>query len=884
MIPRRILYSVGTSLFALLVVTLFHRPFTSFEDQFTAVKYSLRGAERADTNLVIVYIDNDAIKVLGWPVRRNFYALMIKALTDLRARAIGVDIVFEDPSTEYPEYDDLLGNMIASSGRVVLQSYFGSVGAEDRGTPGKVAAPPMFSYPQVGDQLQKGRELHLPLNKFAQGAAGIGHVNLVNEADIPLFLRTGDSVVPSFGMELLRVYKGCQRSDVAYGNRRVTLRSRGGEIDFCTSDDGVVRLNYPGGISSFTLFPFIDVLKSYDAQALHPTLLRERRGGSIPVARLKDKIVIIGVIAEGRGDFRYTPVDPRLPATVLHTVFLDDALRSGFLHGSGTWLVGALCLVVGLVCSGSVLFLSRGIAQIILVIFLVVTTGISFGLFMAWSYILPLSPLVFVGLVTAGGAFLFKHRLVQEQVDSLQAEQRSILTQLRDKEAKLAVLEKELLDVTEAKSKDSNEGLLEEIRRYKAEIRDLSSKADDMEEFRVEEGNRRPVTGEFAGIVYDTTGKMADIVEFVIKIAGSDAPVLILGESGTGKELVARALHVRSRRADKPFVAVNCGALAEGLLESELFGHEKGAFTGAVRDRPGRFELANGGTIFLDEIGEVSEAFQVKLLRVLQEGEFERVGATKTNKVDVRVIAATNKDLRQAVEEKRFRQDLYYRLNVLTIDLPPLRARKGDVPLLVEHFLRREGPGVRISRNVMDALQRYAWPGNIRELESVLKRAVLLASSDQRAMITMKDMTGEIAAAILGAVAVEEQILELLREKGFSRSSISDTAEELGGLNRGTVAEHLRGQCLQTFLEHRFDFEETVRHISLSTDKEVNGRVRKKLREYLSNLAEAIDTSRPWETTKAALQPKTKNLPQRYHSALETVAEAYFRGLWKSDK
>ena len=313
-----------------------------------------------------------------------------------------------------------------------------------------------------------------------------------------------------------------------------------------------------------------------------------------------------------------------------------------------------------------------------------------------------------------------------------------------------------------------------------------------------------------------------------------------------------------------------------------MFGHEKGAFTGAVKEKAGRFEIANGGTIFLDEIGEVSEGFQVKLLRVLQEGEFERVGGTRTMRVNVRVLAATNKDLREQVNMKQFREDLYYRLNVLTVVLPPLRERRQDIGILTNHFLAREDGNMCVSKNVMEALRGYSWRGNIRELESVMKRAVLLATADGRQMISMKDLTEEISAAIHGVISIEDQILGSLREKGFSRSSISDTAEELGGLNRGTVAGYLRGQCLQAFTEQGFDLEKAVKQISLSSVDAVNDRVRKKMREYLTNISEAIDSSQPWEIISASLKPKTKNLPQRYHTYLTQVAEAYFKNLWRT--
>ncbi|MBN1542338.1 sigma-54-dependent Fis family transcriptional regulator [candidate division KSB1 bacterium] len=225
------------------------------------------------------------------------------------------------------------------------------------------------------------------------------------------------------------------------------------------------------------------------------------------------------------------------------------------------------------------------------------------------------------------------------------------------------------------------------------------------------------------------SGAMQRVYELVHKVAESDATVLIYGESGTGKELVAGAIHQLSRR-DQPFVAVNCSALPESLLESELFGHEKGAFTGADWQKPGRFELAAQGTLFLDEIGDISPAIQIKLLRVLQEKEFMRLGGTQTLSLQARLVAATNRDLEKAVQEKIFRQDLYYRIHVFPIVLPPLRERREDIADLVSHFLRQQGlPPDGIEKNALDLLLEYPWPGNVRELENAVERASIMAGT-----------------------------------------------------------------------------------------------------------------------------------------------------------
>jgi two-component system NtrC family response regulator len=239
------------------------------------------------------------------------------------------------------------------------------------------------------------------------------------------------------------------------------------------------------------------------------------------------------------------------------------------------------------------------------------------------------------------------------------------------------------------------------------------------------------------------------IFAMVEKVAQTRATVLISGESGTGKELIARAIHHRSPRNAGPFISVNCGALTETLLESELFGHEKGAFTHAMAMRKGRFELAEGGTLFLDEVAEMSPGLQVKLLRVLQEMEFERVGGTKTIQVDVRVVAASNRELKTEVEAGNFREDLFYRLNVVHMHMPPLRQRSEDIPLLVTHFMQKYAQanlkeGIRLEPEVMKILLRYPWPGNVRELENVIERAVILCSHNT---ITPADLPANVAEA-----------------------------------------------------------------------------------------------------------------------------------------
>src|SRR5947208_2920675 len=266
---------------------------------------------------------------------------------------------------------------------------------------------------------------------------------------------------------------------------------------------------------------------------------------------------------------------------------------------------------------------------------------------------------------------------------------------------------------------------------------------------------------DFGNIIGDSA-PLRDVLEKVEQIAPTNSTVLLRGETGTGKELVAHAIHINSPREEKPFVRVNCAALAPGVLESELFGHEKGAFTGAVARRPGRFELADGGTLFLDEVGDLPAEVQVKLLRVLQEREFERVGGVETVKVDVRVISATHRDLEALIAEGKFREDLYYRLNVFPITLPPLRDRPSDVAPLVEHFIQKfaqsTGRAVRgADAAALAELAAYPWPGNVRELENVIERALILSKGPALAVADLDfgRRAGQTAVRPVAAAAPE---------------------------------------------------------------------------------------------------------------------------------
>jgi DNA-binding NtrC family response regulator len=338
---------------------------------------------------------------------------------------------------------------------------------------------------------------------------------------------------------------------------------------------------------------------------------------------------------------------------------------------------------------------------------------------------------------------------------------------------------------------------LEEIKRVVRKELEVRQLVDENRNLREELGKRYGYPNIVA-----KSARMQEVLAAVERVAPTNSTVLIGGESGVGKELIARAIHQHSTRSRGPFIKINCTAIPENLLESELFGYEKGAFTGATASKPGKFELADKGTLFLDEIGDVPTATQAKLLRVLQEREFERLGGTRTIKVDVRMIAATNRDLRAALEEGTFREDLYYRLNVVPIDVPPLREHKEDIPGLVEHFLaqlsKENGKQIRgVAPQAMQTLVNFHWPGNVRELQNIVERAVTFARGDS---IELSDIHLDVAPAkgssgapefLPPGITLDNWEDEMIREALHRANGNKSQAARLLGLTRNALRYRL---------------------------------------------------------------------------------------------
>lgn len=798
----RLLIKSGLAALVFLLLLLLPGLSNKINAAFDDVYSSIRGELEPDSNIVLIKISRDDIKRIGpWPIKRNYYALLINELTKRKVRKIGLEVFLSSRMITQTIYDNLLRKEIEKSGRVVLSSVAGQVFETEYGF--------------YTDSLS------FPSPKLLNLSLSTGHLNY-NKNDlltVPLNIKSGKISEGAFS------YK----------------------ISGLVLEDEYIAVNFTSSWKKFKQYNLIEFSELVYNQS------RELEG-------LKDKIVIIGISDPQIASVINTVFDDELPGIALHAFAVDNLLKSRYLNTNFyivSILLFALFLIVILIAqerlnNNRIYFYSSIGAAFIIISFSLYTF---FYLKLSLSFFL----LPFIVLVLTD---LFSHLYAGKKALEGIIDEREILKSLlANKETELAQLQNEINTAHD----ENSDKLLNQIKSLEADIKKLKENEEDRTSAVVKGLSEAE---NFFGIIYKS-GPMANVIELIRKAAPTDTTILVIGESGTGKELVAKAIHSLSSRKDENFIAVNCGALSENLLESELFGHVRGAFTGASADKQGRFEIADRGTIFLDEIGETSENFQVKLLRVLQTGEIEKVGSSQQYKVNVRVVAATNKELDTLVKERRFREDLYYRLNVLKIDLPPLRERKEDIEILAAHFLEEESESIKLSKAALQALIDFDWKGNVRELESAIKRGVILAQSERRELIQLSDLPNEIVKE--SKFSFEDLVLESLRSKNFSHSSVTETAKELGNVNRTLISENFRGIVFRTLCEYNFDIEKVVEIISHSPGEDIKEKVRSKVQTYITNIEKDISKTgeKDFNTVKEAFISKYKNLPVKFHRYLD---------------
>ncbi len=808
LVKNKFFVKLFLAILSIVILSFIHQP-DEFLDKNIETSFALmRGQQQPDTNIVLIDITASDINNLGyWPLKRSYYALLIKNLIDYKVKTIGLEVFLSAKFVTQTIYDNLVTKVIENSGNVVLSSVAGNVIDQN----GKFYTDSL-SYPSP---------------KLLDENIKTGHLNYFdgNGIQIPLIIHSGKNIVSAFSYQL--------------ANKKLDAK-----------DGQYLKINFVSSWKKFKRYSLLNFFHLVNRQ-------------SDNLQSLKDKIVIIGISdPQIASDFK-TSFDDNMPGFAIHAFALDNILHHRWLNDNfiltSEIIFAVIILFLLFIEEKKLKFSILKFKIYTLVIFLMITFFVYSFLNIELSYSFFLIPLFVVGI--ADIIFILTEDKIKLQ--GVKDEANLLKRLLSKKEDELEKLQKEL----NLSHDDGSNSLINKIKLLKADIEKLKeNEADNKEASEIFNGEAK----EFEHIIYRSKA-MSNVVDTIKKVSKGNANILILGESGTGKELVANAIHSQSERSKNNFVAVNCGALSDTLLESELFGHVKGAFTGAVADKIGRFEAANKGTIFLDEIAETSENFQVKLLRVIQTGDFEKVGSSKTFHTDVRIIAATNRQLESFVKEKKFREDLYYRLNVIKIELPPLRERKEDIEILTQKFLAGEGVEYKLSEAVLEALIKYEWKGNVRELEAVIKRSVIFAKSVGRNLIQLSDLPEEIVKD--SKFNFDDIVMESLRNKKFTRSSIIDTAKELGNISRTVISENFRGYSLKVYVENNYDLEKSVSVISSTDDEEVKERVRIKLQIFLKNIEHDIKELplTDFEIIKAKFSSKYKNLPHKFHQYLDDI-------------
>ena len=808
LVKNKFFVKLFLAILSILILFFIQEPEKLLDNNIETTFSLLRGQQQPDTNIVLIDISSSDINNLGyWPLKRSYYALLIKNLSDYKVKSIGLEIFLSAKFVTQTLYDNLVTKVIESSGNVVLSSIAGNVFYKN----GKFYTDSL-SYPSP---------------KLLDENIKTGHLNYFddNGIQIPLIIHNGKTSVKAFSLQLA-------------------------EDKYSAAEGQELKINFLSSWNKFKSYSLLNFFRLVNSK-------------SDSLQFLKDKTVIIGISDPQIASELNTTFDNNLPGFVIHAFALDNILHHRWLNDnfifSSKIIFAVLFLFLLFIQEKKFRIKNLNFFLSTFILFFVLSFFLYSFLTVELSYSFFLVPFLF----TVAGELVLNLTEEKIQLRGVIDEANLLKNLLAKKESELERFQKEL----NLSNEDNTHSLVDKIKSLQADIEKLKeNEADNKEATALFNGEAK----EFEGIIYKSKA-MSSVVETIKKVSKGNVNILILGESGTGKELVAKAVHSQSERSKKNFVAVNCGALSDSLLESELFGHVKGAFTGAVSDKMGRFEAANMGTIFLDEIAETTENFQIKLLRVIQTGDFEKVGSSKTFHADVRIVAATNRQLESFVKEKKFREDLYYRLNVIKIELPPLRDRKEDIELLAMKFLTRESEEFKLSEAVLEALIKYEWKGNVRELEAVIKRCAIFAKSVERNLIQLSDLPEEIVKD--SKFNFEDIVIESLRNKKFTRSSIIETAKELGNLSRTVISENFRGYSLKVFVENNYDLEKSVSIISAVDEDEVKERVRTKLQTFLNNIEKDLNELqlKDFENIKIKFASKYKNLPHKFHYFLDDI-------------
>ena len=843
-----------------------------------------RGAAVSPALLVVARDPASEARFGAGPWDRAVLARLVVGLNRAGAAAIGVDIPLGPPSAPGrggASSDALLSQATVLAGNVVYPITLDLHPLKTDLVPAlspSEAHPSWPLLPRVPLALPRA-EPGAPLPGLARQARAVGHTRAPADPDgvvrrVPLFVQLGDRAVPAFGFAVATVVAGVSPDQIVVERGSITV-GRWGRIPVDDRERALVGWVAPRRL---TVVPFLDLW----------TAVEERRAEALRTL-VEDKIVLV-LTEPARGVHR-TPVgsvsDGEIQAQVLNAVLTGSWLREaplGWTLGA-TLVIAALTAWLGLVLSWWAALV--GVA--------VLSSGYAGALLLSpplIGVVLAAVPPLAAAVVAGAGALLWNQLGSAHRLHGLEGEIETIREALVRQESTVEALEEDLETARGAVARSTGaerdllqvaEALRVELAAARAQEGQTRSRLADLErelraadsrhvEFDDAEQERLRRRCAEVGIVTRDPAVLARFHDLE-RAARSTLPILVLGEPGTGKELFARAVHRLSPRAGGPYVAVNMAAIPLELFESELFGHVKGSFTGAVAERKGYFEQSDRGTIFLDEIGELRADHQSKLLRILQEKTFYRVGATRATAVDVRVVAASNRDLERGIAEGWFREDLYFRLKGLVLRLPPLRERRQDVgPLaarLLEDACAEAGRHVTLSESALRALEGHDWPGNVRELQNCLRQAVALAD---RAVLVAEDLRLASASEAKADAAGDAAVLVCLRQHGFDMQA---TARALGW-DRSTVTQRLKGLGFRALVESGGDRRKAA--LELAGAPALGRVVELKLSEYHEHLLRAVE---PFDSVEAALgacRRRFKNLPDRHFRSLELLVRQHFEG------
>jgi len=891
-----LLLGLLSSLFIFSITFFFPNIFRDWELKTYDYRIRFRGGIETYPDIVLIDIDDRSIDAIGrWPWDRSVHARMINTLSLCEARTIAYDILFNQPSDK--NGDELLVKATRDVKKLFYPVGFELTSPEISGTKGD--NDPHFEDLRpfgfgkfTGDSngILSVKRTIVPVKDIYQASKGLGHISSARDDDgvirrVPLIVEMDGEIFPSFALSAVMDYLNVSKDDVVIRTGRdITLRGaqihgedRRRDIIIPIDDKGMMLINYAGTwAKTFRHYSFKKIYESTDRKEGFPDF--------------KNSIVVVSNTASGY-DLKPVPVDKSYPGGGIHASIINTILTGNFLTEAGMPVKIMVIVLFGVIGASGAFFIRWQIKVVFLLSSISGYILINYYTFKTFGLILDVIPPSMAVIFSSIVASFYQVQAQRSSLTSLTGEKQKI-------ERELEVINKRL-----AEKEGEIKGILSMISARDRQISDLRLKERLWAGMEEKEGLEREKISilsklspfEFEHIrieaqkfqIISKNRTLMEAFDLVKKVAETDHTVLIMGETGTGKELFAKAIHAMSKRCPGPLVTLNVAAIVNTLAESELFGHVKGAFAGADRNREGLFQKADKGTIFLDEIGDLHPDIQAKLLRVLQDGEIRQVGSSNSIYVDVRVIAATDKDLETEVMAGRFNKALFARLNRYPIILPPLRDRIEDIHYLADELIKRHRGDKKISGISQDSigyLSGYHWPQNVRQLENVIIRAIVNTNNQEIQLSDVKfameqDKRGNVLQNIREVSEERTQnvteeddhrLLDELRKTGFS---ITEAASALK-MSRNTITDHFKGICFKYLAEYDGNIRDTA--IIISGNHYPADKLENKIKRYYENLISNIQECKDIDSARERCKVIFKNIPKNYYCFIEKLVKRHF--------